>query len=121
MKNFLHIQGTDIAKLVAAYKNRSFEQSKITGGITKGHAGVIFHFASRLTVPADGLNVILLMTDCKGTYKATGLSAYDRGDGKPQFYTLSDDLEIRVDPSADKVIRNLRHSYETIESFNKLF
>jgi len=47
------------------------------------------------------------MTDCKGIYHATGLSNYNGLDGKPGFYSLGDDLEIRVSEQADRAIRDI--------------
>ncbi|OGF60070.1 hypothetical protein A2W40_03370 [Candidatus Giovannonibacteria bacterium RIFCSPHIGHO2_01_45_12] len=55
----------------------------------------------------DELNTILLMATGQGVYRATGISLYDSGDGKPSFFTLGDDLELEVTESAERGIRDL--------------
>lgn len=86
--------------LKASYQGVTYDLSKITG------AAMVFHFSREdsLFTP-DGLNIILLMTTGNGHYRATGLKKYDRGDGKPQFYLIGDDLEIKVESSADQAIK----------------
>jgi len=68
---------------------------------------MILHFSRRGGYISDELNVIFLATDWSGRYRATGISSYDNGDGTPQWYSLGDDLEIKLMPSADGAIRQL--------------
>ena len=86
------------------YQNTTYDFSKVTGA----PQAMILHFSRQGNhlVP-DELNVVLLMTTGNGHYRSTGLVKYDKGDGKPQFYSLGDNLEIRVTPLADKAIRDL--------------
>lgn len=114
MNNILNIEGhrTGIINpstgydldLRALYKNTTYDFSNVTGA----PEAMVLHFSlqDKLFVP-DELNVVLLMTAGNGHYRSTGLVRYDKGDGKPQFYSLGDDLEIIVSPSADQAIREL--------------
>ena len=50
------------------------------------------------------------MTTGNGKYRATGMSEYDKGDGKPEWYPLGDDLEVKVEESADKAIMDISNN-----------
>ena len=114
MQNILKIEGgrTRIINpntnydldLRAFYKDIQYDFSKVTGALQV----MILHFARQenILVP-DGLNVVLLMTTGNGHYRATGLTRYDIGDGKPQMYAIGDDLEIILAASADQTIKEL--------------
>lgn len=92
--------------LNAEYQGETYNLNNITGGFIKGVGGLIFHFQrSDGKIILDGLNTILLMTDCRGAYKATGMSSLNGGNFKG--YMIGDDLEIKVNQSADEAIKNL--------------
>ncbi len=112
MKNSLDIQGVpgQVATcLQALYKGRTYDAYDITGGARNGGAAFVIHFApSDGVLKENGLNTILLMTNCDGTYKATGISYKDAATNKIKFYSMGDNLEIKVDALASEAIKKLK-------------
>lgn len=115
MNNILNIEGhkTGIINpatgydldLRAIYQNTTYDFSKVTGA----PQAMILHFSRQDNLPiSNGLNIILLMTTGNKHYRSTGLIGFNEIDKKPQFYHLGDDLEIKVTPSADEAILDLK-------------
>ncbi|MGV8151954.1 MAG: hypothetical protein ACP5OG_02645 [Candidatus Nanoarchaeia archaeon] len=90
--------------LYAEYFGERYFLSNISGGFNeKGEGGMVFDFQRTYLnnisiVPRD----ILLMTDCKGSYRATGVD-YFKNNAKA--HSLGNDLEIRVEDEANKAIK----------------
>ncbi len=119
MRKVLEIKGTAISivpspktnvisDLSAEYKGKKYVISKVTGA----SSAYILHFfpQDEKFVPHE-LNIILLMTTGNGKYRALGMSEYDTGDGKPEWYSLGDDLEVKLEDSVDKAIRGISNDY----------
>lgn len=97
--------------LFAHYRDIQYNLSDIMGGLRKEDLKpvIVLHFSREdgKDVP-NGLNKILLLTNCEGLYVATGASRCDVVSTEQidvKGYKLDDDLKIYVDPSADKAIR----------------
>ncbi|MCK4589590.1 MAG: hypothetical protein KAT77_04045 [Nanoarchaeota archaeon] len=115
MSNVLRIEGrkTPILNsntnlgviLTATYQDKEFEFAQLSGFPP---TAMVLQFLRSDKKPAPSeLNIILLTTDSKGTYEATGLSQYDKGDGQAEWYNLGDDLEIKVEATAEEAIGNI--------------
>lgn len=113
MENVLKVKGrvisvlaldAIISDLYAEYRGSTYKPCRVSGF----PSAYIVHFAHENgSFAPDALNVILLITTGDGHYRATGLTRYDRGDGKPQLYLMGDDIKIQVETSADKSIRDI--------------
>lgn len=97
-------------ELFAHYRGIQYNLSEITGGIREEDlkAEIVLHFSREdgKYVP-NGLNKILLITNCEGGYKARGASRVDVMSTKQidfKGYNLGDDLKINVNPSVDNAI-----------------
>lgn len=90
--------------LTATYQDVKYEFSRLTG-VPKA---IIMHFSreKRLFIP-NSLNVVLLITNGNGNYHATGLKNYIGADGKPDFYSLGNDLVIKVESPAEDLIKDI--------------
>jgi len=118
MNNVLNIKGTNVNSeviLKATYNDRQYRNAEITGGLNVGKAAIVIHFTpeDKKEIPG-GLNRILLMTNCEGIYRATGIEKHTPDYRNTKWYSMGNDLEIRVDAVADDVIRNLKRQHHSL-------
>ncbi len=115
MANILNVDTGYGLDLGAIYQNTKYDFSKITGS----PRAMVLHFSRQgnVFVP-DGLNIVCLITNGNGRYSSIGLVKYGKRNGESQFYSLGDDLEIRVTPPADGAIRGLSKTLVTKLRFN---
>ena len=114
MANILYIDESAVVHLPAAlrqvpfhlhatYCDQRYDFTALGGSHTKQSPILILHFA-RERYEAHGLNRILLMTDARNIFRAAGLVAERGENGRPVFYRMGDDLDIRLTDNARRRI-----------------